>query len=62
MALYLFPLWPFTKDFHWDDSYTNTLINLHALGIAIIHSLVALAIAKVIEIIPIVRTLLMGKK
>lgn len=62
MALYLFPLWPFTKDFHWDDSYTNTLINLQALGIAIIHSLVALAIAKVIEIIPIVRTLLMGKK
>lgn len=62
LALYLLPLFFFTKNFEWTNNYTHALINIEALGIAIAQSFIAYGIAKIIDEIPYIRTLLLGKR
>lgn len=62
MALYLLPIWLLPKDFYWDDNDTYTLINLEACTIAVLHSLVALIVAKIVNLVPFLGLLLFGKK
>ena len=56
------PLFFFTKNFEWTNNYTHALINIEALGIAIVQSFIAYGIAKIIDEIPYIRTLLLGKR
>lgn len=62
LALYLLPLFFFTNNFEWTNCYTHALINIEALGIAILQSFIAYGIAKIIDEIPYIRTFLLGKQ
>lgn len=62
MALYLLPIYLFTKDFYWEENYTHALINVEAVVIAVIQSLIAYCIARGVDYIPILRLLLFGKR
>lgn len=62
LALYLLPLFFFTNNFEWTNCYTHALINIEALGIAIVQSFIAYSIAKIIDEIPYIQTFLLEKQ
>lgn len=62
MALYLLPLYLFTKDFYWGVNYTYALINIEAILIAVLQSLIAYFIAKTVDNVPYLGLLLFGKR
>lgn len=45
-----------------DKLLSHALINIEALGIAILQSFIAYGIAKIIDEIPYIRTFLLGKQ